>query len=118
MGLMRNLLLCVTVITGLLLPAGVVNAQNTAQVTATCKDGTAFPVRSGRAPVEVMVACSPGESRPIPRTRSLNHPLRPAREPLRLLVAQVRFGSTRRAKCTTAPVLAGTARPNRAATCP
>src|SRR5215469_17572493 len=42
MGLMRDVLLGVAVITGLLLPAGVVNAQNTAQVTATCKDGTAF----------------------------------------------------------------------------
>ena len=39
---MRNLLLSIAVIAGLILPIGVAHAQSTATVTATCKDGTAF----------------------------------------------------------------------------
>ena len=39
---MRNLLLSVVLAAGLILPIGVAHAQNTATVTATCKDGTAF----------------------------------------------------------------------------
>jgi hypothetical protein len=42
MGLMRNLLLSVVLAAGLILPIGVAQAQSTATVTATCKDGTAF----------------------------------------------------------------------------
>src|SRR5215472_13435270 len=42
MGLMRNLLLAVVLAAGLFLPIGVAQAQSTATVTATCKDGTAF----------------------------------------------------------------------------
>ena len=41
-GLMRNLLLSVVLAAGLILPIGVAQAQSTATVTATCKDGTAF----------------------------------------------------------------------------
>src|SRR6516225_4419670 len=39
---MRNLLLSIAVIAGLILLIGVAHAQSTATVTATCKDGTAF----------------------------------------------------------------------------
>jgi hypothetical protein len=39
---MRNLLLSIAVIAGVILPIGVAHAQSTATVTATCKDGTAF----------------------------------------------------------------------------
>jgi hypothetical protein len=39
---MRNLLLSIGLIAGLLLPAGAPSAQGTDTVTATCKDGTAF----------------------------------------------------------------------------
>ena len=39
---MRNLLLSIAVIAGLILPTGVAHPQSTATVTATCKDGTAF----------------------------------------------------------------------------
>jgi hypothetical protein len=39
---MRNSLLSLTLIAGLLLPIGVIHAQDTNTVTATCKDGTAF----------------------------------------------------------------------------
>jgi hypothetical protein len=42
MGLMRNLLLSIAVVAGLMLPLGAAHAQSTATVTATCKDGTAF----------------------------------------------------------------------------
>jgi hypothetical protein len=38
---MRNLLLSVAVVAGLFLPIGVIHAQS-AEVTATCKDGTPF----------------------------------------------------------------------------
>jgi len=40
--LMRNLLLSVALIGGLMLPVGAAHPQSTATVTATCKDGTAF----------------------------------------------------------------------------
>ena len=39
---MRNSLLSFALIAGLLLPMGVIHAQETNTVTATCKDGTAF----------------------------------------------------------------------------
>jgi len=39
---MRNLLMSVAVVAGLILPIGAAHAQSTATVTATCKDGTAF----------------------------------------------------------------------------
>ena len=39
---MRNLLLSVALISGLMLPVGAAYPQSTATVTATCKDGTAF----------------------------------------------------------------------------
>jgi hypothetical protein len=39
---MRNLLLSIAVIAGLILPIGVAHPQSTSTVTATCKDGTAF----------------------------------------------------------------------------
>ena len=39
---MRNLLLSIGLIAGLLLPAGAPSAQSTDTVTATCKDGTPF----------------------------------------------------------------------------
>jgi hypothetical protein len=39
---MRNFLWAVVLAAGLILPIGVVQAQSTATVTATCKDGTAF----------------------------------------------------------------------------
>jgi hypothetical protein len=39
---MRNSLLSFALIAGLLLPMGVIHAQDTTTVTATCKDGTAF----------------------------------------------------------------------------
>ena len=39
---MRNLLLSVALIGGLMLPVGAAHPQSTATVTATCKDGTAF----------------------------------------------------------------------------
>src|SRR6516165_9487002 len=42
MGLMRNFLWAVVLAAGLILPIGVAQAQSTATVTATCKDGTAF----------------------------------------------------------------------------
>src|SRR5205085_761325 len=38
---MRNLLLSVTVLAGLILPINAIHAQNT-EITATCKDGTSF----------------------------------------------------------------------------
>ena len=38
---MRNLLLSVAVVAGLILPIGAIHAQNT-EITATCKDGTSF----------------------------------------------------------------------------
>jgi len=46
---MRNLLLSVAVVAGLILPIGAAYAQSTPTVTATCKDGTAFTgtTRSG-----------------------------------------------------------------------
>ena len=40
--LMRNLLLSVALIGGLMLPVGAAHPQSTATVTAICKDGTAF----------------------------------------------------------------------------
>jgi hypothetical protein len=39
---MRNSLLSFALIAGLFLPLGVIYAQDTSTVTATCKDGTAF----------------------------------------------------------------------------
>jgi hypothetical protein len=39
---MRNRLMSLTLIAGLFLPIGVIHAQDTKTVTATCKDGTAF----------------------------------------------------------------------------
>jgi hypothetical protein len=39
---MRNCLLSFALIAGLFLPLGVIYAQDTSTVTATCKDGTAF----------------------------------------------------------------------------
>jgi hypothetical protein len=39
---MRNFLLSFALIAGLFLPMGVIYAQDTSTVTATCKDGTAF----------------------------------------------------------------------------
>jgi hypothetical protein len=39
---MRNLLLSVALVAGLFLPIGVIHAQSTDTVTATCKDGTPF----------------------------------------------------------------------------
>jgi hypothetical protein len=39
---MRNFLLSVTLVAALFLPIGVIHAQSTPMVTATCKDGTAF----------------------------------------------------------------------------
>ena len=39
---MRNSLLSFALIAGLMLPIGVIHAQETNTVTATCKDGTAF----------------------------------------------------------------------------
>lgn len=39
---MRNLLLSVIFAAGLLVPIGIVHAQGTNSVTATCKDGTTF----------------------------------------------------------------------------
>jgi len=39
---MRNSLLSFALIAGLFLPMGVIYAQDTSTVTATCKDGTAF----------------------------------------------------------------------------
>ena len=39
---MRNSLLSFALIAGLFLPIGVIHAQDTNTVTATCKDGTAF----------------------------------------------------------------------------
>jgi hypothetical protein len=39
---MRNSLLSFALIAGLFLPLGVIHAQDTSTVTATCKDGTAF----------------------------------------------------------------------------
>ena len=39
---MRNFLLSVALISGLMLPVGPAHPQSTATVTATCKDGTAF----------------------------------------------------------------------------
>jgi len=39
---MRNLLLSVALVTGLILPIGAAHAQSTPTVTAACKDGTAF----------------------------------------------------------------------------
>ena len=39
---MRNFLWAVVLAAGLILPIGVAQAQSTATVTATCKDGTAF----------------------------------------------------------------------------
>jgi hypothetical protein len=39
---MRNFLLSVALVTGLILPIGAAHAQSTPTVTATCKDGTAF----------------------------------------------------------------------------
>ena len=46
--LMRNLLLSVALIGGLMLPVDAAHPQSTATVTATCKDGTAF-TRTKRA---------------------------------------------------------------------
>jgi hypothetical protein len=39
---MRNLLLCATLILGLILRAGVSHAQTANTITATCKDGTTY----------------------------------------------------------------------------
>jgi hypothetical protein len=39
---MRNLLLSVALVVGLILPVGAAHAQSAPTVTATCKDGTAF----------------------------------------------------------------------------
>ena len=39
---MRNFLLFIALVAGLILPIGAAHAQSTATVTATCKDGTAF----------------------------------------------------------------------------
>jgi hypothetical protein len=39
---MRNFLLFIALVTGLILPIGAAHAQSTPTVTATCKDGTAF----------------------------------------------------------------------------
>ena len=46
---MRNVLLCALFSVALLVPIVALHAQTTNQVTATCKDGTAFsgPTRSG-----------------------------------------------------------------------
>ena len=38
---MRNLLLSVALLAGLILPINAIHAQNT-EITATCKDGTSF----------------------------------------------------------------------------
>jgi hypothetical protein len=39
---MRNFLLFIALVAGLILPVGAAHAQSTPRVTATCKDGTAF----------------------------------------------------------------------------
>jgi hypothetical protein len=74
---MRNLLLSVALVTGLILPIGAGHAQSTPTVTATCKDGTAFTgtKRSGacrghggvQSWGEASTATSPGAA-PAPST--------------------------------------------------
>jgi hypothetical protein len=119
---MRNSLLSFALIAGLFLPLGAIHAQDTAPVTATCKDGTPLPARSVPAPVGVTVVCSHGvrprrqpalsPQLPRPRPQQASAPL-PAP-----VAAPVKFGSIPTARCTAAPVIGGTARPNTAVICP
>jgi len=118
---MRKSFLSFALIAGLFLPIGASQAQDTNTVTATCKDGTAFTGTKGPAPAGVMAASNRGvpprlQPAPAPRLPRPRH--RRARAPLRAPAeAPVRFGSILRARCITAPALAGTARPNKAAIC-
>ena len=79
------------------------------------------PAQRGRAPAGVMAASNRGvrprqQPAPLPHLLRLRH--RRARASRRAPVAEpVRSGLIPRARCTTAPALAGTARPNRAAIC-
>ena len=93
---MRNLLLSIAVIAGLILPIGVAHAQSTGTVTATCKDGTSFTgtkragafrghggVQSwGEATSPANALSQPGHSLSPPQPSAL----------LGLPVAPVRFG--------------------------
>jgi hypothetical protein len=69
---MRNLLLALALIAGLLLPLGATHAQDTGPVTATCKDGTPFTGANVPAPVGVTVVCSHGV-RPRPQPAPSPH---------------------------------------------
>jgi hypothetical protein len=115
---MRNFLLSVALVVGLILPIGAAHAQSTSTVTATCKDGTAF---TGTKPSG---ACrdhggvqSWGEAT-SPALHLLRLRPRPASAPLQAPVAApVKSGSIPPVKSTTAPVIAGTARPSTAVAC-
>jgi hypothetical protein len=67
---MRNLLLSVTLVAGLVLPVGAIHAQGADTVTATCKDGTDFTgaKRSGacRGHGGVQSWGTPSASSPLP----------------------------------------------------
>jgi hypothetical protein len=109
-------------IAGLLLPMGVIHAQDTGPVTATCKDGTAFTgtKRSGACRGHGGVQSWAQLRRQL--ALSLHLPrLQPRRTPapVRASVAALgKSGSILPARFITAPAIAGTARPSTAATCP
>jgi hypothetical protein len=115
---MRNLLLSVALISGLMLP--VAHAQSTGTVTATCKDGTAFTgtKRSGACRGHGGVQSwgeAPAQSTHPLRRRSRR---RQTRALLRHRRAPGKFGSIPPVRFIIVPVIGGTARPSTAVTCP
>ena len=68
---MRNFLLFIALVAGLILPPAAAHAQSTPTVTATCKDGTAFTgtKRSGacrgHGGVQAWVATAPTATSPV-----------------------------------------------------
>jgi hypothetical protein len=115
---MRKSLLSFTLIAGLFLPIAAIHAQSSPTVTATCKDGTAFTgtKRAGACRGHGGVQ-SWGEA-----TSPANAPSEPTATTSQRTApgpggGAGKAGSIPSARSITAPVIAGMARPNTAATC-
>jgi hypothetical protein len=119
---MRNFLLFIALVTGLILPIGAAHRKVLPRSPPPARMARRLPGQSGRAPAEAMAAFSRrARRRRQPVLSPHPHQLRPRRAPAPLrarVAAPVKSGSIPPAKSTTAPVIAGTARPSTAVTCP
>jgi len=93
---MRNLLLSIAVIAGLILPIGSLTAKAPPQSSPPARTARPLPGPSARVPVGATGVCTDGARRPVQqmRRRSRGYSLRPpqASALLRLPVALVKFG--------------------------